>query len=125
MDRFKTQFRVANSIALFLIAGALLVNHSQAAPATAPLAAITSTTFSYEGRLGSVSGRYDFQFRLFADTSSTTPVVTTVVAPQNVLVDSGEYVVPLNFGVAPFSGDARYLEVKYRVHTTTANAPYT
>src|SRR4051794_30541900 len=87
MDRFKPLFRVANSVALFLIAGALFVKHSQAAPATTTPAAITSNAFSYEGRLGTLSGRYDFQFRLFADTSSATPVVATVVAVSNVLVD--------------------------------------
>ena len=51
---------------------------------------MTGTAFSYEGRLSTVSGRYDFQFRLFPDASGTTPVVSKIVSLPNVLVDSGE-----------------------------------
>lgn len=125
MDKLKNHLLFGNMIAIFVLAWSIGSSRGLAAPATLPSFAPVSTTFTYEGRLGTVTGRYDFRFRLFASTTSTTPVLPTVRTLLNVPVSAGEYVVALNFGVAAFSGDARYLEVLYRVHSDDPNAPYT
>jgi hypothetical protein len=125
MDRVKNHLLLGNMLVMFLVLLSLWTGHSLAASGSAPSFAPVSSNFIYEGRLGSATGRYDFKFRLFADTTSTTPVVATELALSNVLVDSGEYVVTLGFGTAVFTGEARFLEVRYRVTSSDPTAPYT
>ncbi len=128
MDRFKGPFRVVNTFALLLIAYGLLAQQSSAAPNLGGLAAPMGPGFAYEGRLGSLTGKYDFQFRLYDVSSGGTPLLSTVSAANGVAVEKGEYVVTLKFGETVTSivtGGALYLDVRYRVASTDPNAPYT
>ena len=129
MDRFKNRFRVANTVALFIIAAALVTDRGLAAPGAAPALAPLGSAFTYEGRIpATLSGRYDFRFRLFNAASGGALVDASVASAANVLVQNGEYIAPVNFGAAAqlaFTGDARYLEVRYRPQTTDPAAPYT
>jgi hypothetical protein len=124
MESLTNRLLFGNMLVMFLILISLWTGRSLAAPGSVPSFAPVSNTFTYEGRLGTISGRYDFKFRLFADTTSSTPVVSTVRTFSNILVDSGEYTVALNFGSAAFTGEARFLEVRYRKHSTDSNAAY-
>src|SRR5690349_4967806 len=79
MDRMKGPFRVVNTLALLVIAYALLARPSSAAPNTAP----PTTQFVYEGRINSLSGTYDLRFRLFDTATGGTLVGTPTVAVAN------------------------------------------
>ena len=71
MERSRLLFRIVNSLALFMIAAALLVNRGLAAPAAElPAADVpVSASFAYSGVLlvnnNPVSSIYDLEFRLF------------------------------------------------------------
>lgn len=111
-------------IGLFTVSTALLVSEGVAAPSASMPAAPIGSLFLYEGRLANVSGNYDLQFRLWDSPSGGALVSSALLSFSNVIVDTGEYRVRLNFGMDVFTGDARYLEVRYRVHTTNPSTPY-
>ncbi len=76
-----------------------------------------STAFTYQGELnvsGSpFTGTADFEFRLFHQADSATQVGATWATP-GVNVAQGLFTVDLNFGANPFTGDARWLEIRVR-----------
>ncbi len=105
-----------------------MAQSSTAAPSAGPLAAPMGPAFEYEGRLGTLSGTYDFKFRLFGVATGGSPVYSTTAVASAVPVDKGEYRVALRFGegiTAYLTGEALYLEVFYRMATSDPNAPYT
>jgi len=124
MSRLKNRLLVVNLVGMFVIAYAMMVGQGNAAPNASVPAVAQSSNFQYEGRLGSLSGTYDLQFRLFDAATGGNLVSPTMYSFTSVIVDTGEYRVRLDFGMDAFNGDERYLEVKYRVHTTSASAPY-
>ena len=75
------------------------------------------TSFSYQGQLkqngGPVSATADFQFSLWNAGSSGSQVGGTV-SINNVTVAAGLFTVQLDFGVSPFVGSARWLQVAVR-----------
>ena len=79
-------------------------------PATAQ-----TTVFTYHGRLtdrGSpANGRYDFIFQIF-DAANAGGSVGGGLAVPNVLVRDGLFTAALDFGSAPFSGSARWLQIQ-------------
>jgi hypothetical protein len=106
------------------IAVATLVLHAVPA-AAAPL----GTGITYQGLLRSsgapVTGSYDFDFRLFTDSTGGT-LVGTDQAALGVAVVNGLFTVSLDFGSAAFDGSARWLDIQVRAAggpTYTALAP--
>jgi hypothetical protein len=77
--------------------------------------AAVGTAFTYQGRLtdeGSpADGEYDFEFKLFDDTS--TQVGSTITVEDKTVTD-GLFTVELDFGEWAFAGEARYLEIGVR-----------
>lgn len=75
------------------------------------------SAFTYQGVLdrdGSpVTGLADIRFSLWDAPSGGANVASTLVA-LNVPVAGGRFAVELDFGVAPFSGEARYLQMDVR-----------
>ncbi len=99
-------------IALTLIA-ALPAFMAQASMGQTPL----GTGFTYQGQLkaaglGSVQNA-DFQFSLF-DADSGGSQVGTTVEVNNVGIVDGVFSVSIDFGVAAFNGEARWMEVVVR-----------
>ncbi len=96
-------------------------------PALAPLAS-ASTAFTYQGQLknggSSVNGTCDFQFRLY-----DAPVAGNLTgsSPQTAttLVTNGLFAVQLDFGASPFTGDARWLDIRVACPTGGAYTPLT
>ena len=83
------------------------------------LAAPLGTAFSYQGRLqqsgNPANGLYDFQFSLWDDVASGILVGATQ-AVTGITVNNGLFGAQLDFGPAPFSGSARWLEVGVRTN---------
>ena len=75
------------------------------------------TTFTYQGRLGSAGqpaeGNHDFVFRLF-DMETNGAQIGSDLPVDSVLVSSGVFTVPLDFGDAPFNSSPRWLEIDVR-----------
>src|SRR5688500_7885926 len=82
-----------------------------------------STAFTYQGRLNAngtpVTGLYDLSFRLFDSESSGSQIGNTLTA-TGVAVTGGLFVLPLDFGTAPFNGDARWLQIGVRTNGGTS-----
>lgn len=80
-----------------------------------------STVFTYQGTLtdgaAAANGAYDFQFRLF-DAPTAGNQVGPAVTRDDVIVQNGLFLVPLDFG-AIFNGSARYLEISVRPGANT------
>ncbi len=97
---------------------ALLLNASAAAQA--PL----GTAFTYQGRLQDAgvpaSGTYDLRFRLFDAASGGVQVGSTSCVDGVIPID-GLFNVSLDFGIAPFDGNARWLEIGVRSDATPGN----
>lgn len=78
------------------------------------LAAPIGTSFTYQGQLknaaGPVNGACDFQFGLWDAVTGGTQVGTPV-SKGAVIIGNGLFTVQLDFGMAAFGGDARFLEV--------------
>lgn len=83
------------------------------APAQTPL----GTAFTYQGQLNksgsAVTSTADFQFTLFDDPTAGNQIGATV--PLNaVSVSNGLFTAPLDFGVAAFDGNNRWLQIAVR-----------
>ncbi len=94
----------------------------------APASAMTplGTAWTYQGRLNYNSapftGAADFEFRLY-DAPVAGAAIGAVVPVNNVSVADGLFNVEVDFGLAAFSGDERYLEISVR--TPTGGGPFT
>ena len=79
--------------------------------------ALAETTFTYQGRLGidgqPTEGNHDFVFRLF-DMETNGTQIGSDLPVDSVLVSSGVFTVPLDFGDAPFNSSPRWLEIDVR-----------
>ena len=77
----------------------------------------SETTFTYQGRLGSAGqpaeGNHDFVFRLY-DMEINGVQIGSDLPVDSVLVSSGIFAVPLDFGDAPFNSNPRWLEIDVR-----------
>ncbi|HLM61192.1 MAG TPA: hypothetical protein VK308_10325, partial [Pyrinomonadaceae bacterium] len=85
--------------------------------------AIQPTSFTYQGRLnetGGTGGTYDFQFALFSQSLGGTAIGTTT--KTGVSVVNGIFTVELDFGLAAFPDEERYLEIRVK---RPAEANYT
>lgn len=80
--------------------------------------------FTYQGRLedGSfpANGSYDLRFQLFNASAGGSQVGATTCA-DNVTIVDGLFTVELDFGVAAFDGNARWLQIGVRVDSTPGN----
>ncbi|MFO0837231.1 MAG: hypothetical protein U1D55_01800 [Phycisphaerae bacterium] len=89
------------------------------AAAQAPL----STAFTYQGKLDQsgapATGTYDLRFQLFDAAAGGAPIATDCV--DGVVPVNGLFTVELDFGLSPFDGNARWLEVGVRTDATPAN----
>jgi hypothetical protein len=76
-----------------------------------------TTTFTYQGKLNDggapANGSYDLQFALFPVPASGDQIGATI-ARASVIVTSGVFTVPLDFGATAFPGADRYLEISVR-----------
>src|SRR2546423_7394447 len=86
------------------------------------------SAFTYQGRLTAsnspATGLYDFQFVLYDAATGTNSLATNTVTA--VPVTNGLYAVALDFGAAPFDGNARFLDLSVRTNAApvwTALAP--
>lgn len=86
---------------------------------SATVALSQETTFLYQGRLmdgaSPAGGSYDFKFTLF-DAASGGHVVAGPVTNSFVVVSSGLFTVPLDFGRGVFFGGQRWLEIGVRTN---------
>ncbi len=85
-------------------------------------AAPMGTAFTYQGQLKDgglpADGVYDLQFKLF-DAATAGAQVGSTLAKGDVAVAGGLFVVSLDFGAAPFAGQARFLEIGVRPGAST------
>jgi hypothetical protein len=96
-----------------------------------PQAAL-GTAFTYQGRLtdagGPVNDDCDFEFSLWDEAGSGAPPtggtqIGTTQAKTNVAVSAGLFTIPdLDFGGAPFTGDARWLQIAVRCPTGSGDS---
>ena len=88
-----------------------------AGTAGAQVEAPLSTSFTYQGQLrnagSAVSGAADFQFWLY-DASVGGVLIAGPVTVLNVPVTEGVFAAAIDFGVAAFNGDNRYLQISVR-----------
>ncbi|MFT5423865.1 MAG: hypothetical protein ACI89L_001656 [Phycisphaerales bacterium] len=81
---------------------------------TAPASAQTATTFTYQGHLAQngtpVDGAYEFEVRLLDGVGSQIGSTQAALA----MVSAGAFTMSLDFGVAAFDGDSRFLEISVR-----------
>lgn len=90
----------------------------------ATAAALPGTSFTYQGQLkragATVDGTADFRFSLWNAPTGGSQVGPTLVFdgvggnPQPILVNDGIFSVQLDFGGAPFTGDALWLQIEVR-----------
>lgn len=85
-----------------------------------------TTTFDYQGRLldagTPANGNYDLQFALFGLLSGGSQIGSTQTR-TSVAVSGGVFSVALDFGANAFSGEARFLEIGVRPHSSDPNIP--
>ena len=105
-------------ILILLLAAVPAAQARQGGPQTA-----LGTAFTYQGTLqdgGSpANGAYDFEFKLF-DAASDGAQVGSTLAVGDVTVSGGLVNLPLDFGLAAFDGQARWLEIAVRPGASTA-----
>jgi hypothetical protein len=91
------------------------------------LAAPISTVFTYQGRLidsnSAADGSYDFQFKLFNDANSASPVNGEIDKSEVDVID-GYFTVELDFNNV-FDGNDRYLEIGVRPGNQNDPSVYT
>ena len=84
------------------------------------------TSFTYQGELlqsgAPVNGSFDFQFRLFDAPSNGSETASSIFLSV-VAVQDGIFTVELDFGSAPFAGDAMWLDISVR--DSSSADPYT
>ncbi len=94
-----------------LMAGAALLLGASSA-----LATDAGNSFTYQGRLSTngqaSTGLYDIAFTLW-DSATLGSMISTVYA-TNVVADDGLFTCRVNFGAAPFTGDARWISMAVR-----------
>jgi len=75
------------------------------------------TVFTYQGQLmdggAPADGIYDFVFRVHDDPAAGA-VVAGPLPKDDILIRNGNLTIPLNFGPAVFTGDARWLSIEMR-----------
>ncbi len=104
---------------LSLLAGAALVSAQEPSPQEEEsIQAALGTAFTYQGQLkqdsNPVNGNCDFQFSLWDAVSGGAQIGATQTR-INVSVSNGYFTIPdLDFGSAPFQGDARWLAIAVR-----------
>lgn len=80
------------------------------------------TQFTYQGRLqdgnAPANGLFDFEFRLYDEPFGGSQV-GSILQLADVPVENGVFSVDLNFGAAPFAGQARWLAIGVREGTST------
>lgn len=85
-----------------------------------------TNAFTYQGQLKNngvpADGIYDFEFQLF-DAQMGGSSASGVVPKPNVQVTNGLFSVELDFGAAPFAGQARWLEIKAKADAVAAFTP--
>jgi hypothetical protein len=119
-DRNRVSSSLARSavLARVLASGlaAAVVLPMAAAPAFAQPGPVTNA-FTYQGQLKSggtlLSGTVDLEFRLFDDGAAGTQIGPTLELPAFAITD-GLVNAQLDFGVAAFDGQRRYLEISVR-----------
>ncbi len=96
---------------VFALAAVLCASSGLAAPT--PL----SAEFTYQGSLlksnATYTGMADMRFRLYDQASGGAQIGSTIQV-TNVVVDHGLFTVPLDFGVASYNGDNRWIEIDVR-----------
>jgi hypothetical protein len=101
---------------LFSIFGVVVLLFAAGTASAQPQLDVSSTSFTYQGRLmdGSTAadGAYDFQFSLYSAESGGTQVGSTLTQ-GDVTVTDGLFTVQLDFG-SVFNGSVRYLEIAVR-----------
>jgi hypothetical protein len=97
-------------------------------PLTALATTPVGTAFTYQGALQDAgqpaNGTYDFQFRLFDDSTAGGQVGPTVPV-QNLAVAGGVFTALLDFGAGAFGPNARWLEIGVRPGPASDPTPYT
>src|SRR5262245_31741237 len=92
-----------------------------------PMVSAQSPVLTYQGRLtdGGVpaQGMYDLRFTIHGSTNSTDTMVAGSLTNSAVAVSDGFFTVTLDFGLDPFNGADRWLEIGIR--TNGNSGPYT
>ena len=96
--------------------------------ASAAAGAALGTAFTYQGRLKAsnlpANGSYDLQFTLYDAATAGNAVGATVTMPV-VAVNAGLFTVQLDFGAAPFAGNALWVQIAVRPANTGNYTPLT
>lgn len=78
------------------------------------------TIFTYQGRLndgaGPANGAYDLKFSIYDSTNQPGVLIAGPLTNFTVSVTNGLFTVPLDFGVEPFDGSDRWLEIAVRTN---------
>ena len=119
-DRNRVSSSLARSAVLARVLASGLAASVVLPMATAPAFAQpgpVTTAFTYQGQLKSggtlLSGTVDLEFRLFDDGAAGTQIGPTLELPAFAITD-GLVNAQLDFGVAAFDGQRRYLEISVR-----------
>ena len=79
-----------------------------------------STIFTYQGKLNSsgspASGVYDLKFSIYDSTNQPGVLIAGPLTNFTVVVTNGLFTTPLDFGVTPFDGSDRWLEIAVRTN---------
>ena len=93
-----------------------------------------SSVFTYQGELNTngvpYSGSAEFQFTLWDAATNGNSVATNNPTSVIITVANGLFTVPLDFGINPFNGDPRFLDIQVRTvigpfNTLTPRQPLT
>ena len=106
-------------VSLFVLVATLCAVPAVAQEPPITTQAALGTAFTYQGHLldnsAPANGTYDFLFRLYDGADPTTATqVGADVAVEDVTVSNGLFTVSLDFGAAPFNGQALWLQVSVR-----------
>src|SRR5215471_15583450 len=78
------------------------------------------TAFTYQGRLNDganpASGSYDLRFTIYDSTNQPGTVIAGPLTNSAVGVTNGLFTVTLDFGVTPFTGANRWLDIGVRTN---------
>jgi hypothetical protein len=107
---------IASILSLVLLIVGVPWVYGQGSSAPAQPAAPLGTAFTYQGELQDqgqpANGTYDFSFRLLDGADpGTASQVGSPLAVDHVDISDGIFSVELDFGVGPFNGEARWLEI--------------
>lgn len=84
--------------------------------------------FTYQGRLENngvpASGAFDFEFALYSVSTGGAPVATLPAPLLSVPVSNGLFTVSLDFGSTAFTGETRWLEVRWRTAGGGSFSPF-